>query len=104
MQQIHNSVVPVGNSSEALSAHQLQPWNFAHNMPQEVSVEQTTIVGGRILLQRLADMISMDGARHIMIIGGPGMVHPLPVMHMYMFAHNVSEVPGKCCALQAEPL
>lgn len=78
---MHNSVVPIGNSSEALSAHQLQPRHFAHNMPQEVSME-TTLAGGRILLQRLADMISRDGARHIMIIGGPGMVHPLPVMHM----------------------
>lgn len=85
-QQICNSMAPSSTSPEASSSRQLGSQNIPQGMSEVVGEQAQLIgskllIGSKVLMQRLADMISC-GARHVMIIGGPGMVHLFSVMHV----------------------
>lgn len=80
IQQIRSVVTPASNSPEASSFRQLQS-HYLHEGVSSAVEEQAQLIGSTKLLQQLADMFR-GGARHIMIIGGPGMVHVLPFTHV----------------------
>ncbi|KAA6419113.1 MAG: hypothetical protein FRX49_10853 [Trebouxia sp. A1-2] len=71
IQQIRSVVTPASNSPEASSFRQLQS-HYLHEGVSSAVEEQAQLIGSTKLLQQLADMFR-GGARHIMIIGGPGM-------------------------------